>query len=925
MYNSGIPVFIALGWMLFSGGACGGEADPVEKIKEAVTEAAGKGGGTKFFIDYFGAPARATLISADANEVNVEVMGQEVGVAWEGFAPRRLYGLARKFRAEDAAYRMVLARYCVANDLVEEAESELQKAAELDTGEIREEAYRLAARLHPAEAQPEVPAAAPPPASRPAPAGSGKDLVPPRGGWVPIGFSGGGAMFTPAISHKGRMFVNCDMSPAFISNDKGRTWKMIHHAQIGGNTRCRPCFHPANDDIIYAAGGYWGALKMSRDGGETWTAAGKPSARPAGEIAMSPGNPSLMMIGTAEGVDISRDGGATWKKCNGPAGEGVGFHFDQTGAGANRTIFAATAQGIWRSDDGGQTWQEKTGGLPWKDIRSFAGGSNAGTGEIILYCVIPGKNVDGAYDGGVYKSSDRGEQWVSAMGEGINQDLKAHDQWSQAQIATYTQVLTTNVKPKTVYANNLNTGFWPPHHTTCFRSDDAGGTWRATLYYDPRFKADQYNVSPNYHSYTLGQSYQEPASGAAICPGDPDILIRVGGMKCFTTLDGGKTWNSAHNVLAPDSPPGPRSTWLCNGLVVTSTWHYYIDPFEHNRHYIAYTDIGFGRSVDGGKSWHWWNREEWAPWRNTCYELAFDPEIPGKVWGTFTDVHDIPNGNIVGGRHWNNSPERGPGGMCVSTDFAAHWQKSMEGLPMAPCCSVAVDGRSPKGNRTLYAAVLEHGVYKSTDDGKTWTRKSQGLGAPGANQRVCRVLLHADGTLFALVTGKRTRTYGPFVKEGAGLYRSADGGESWEHITASNRLDWPKDFDVHPKDSRHILLGAADANDKSGGLYRTTDGGATWQRLASKGPETFGGYFHPTRSGWIYMSLCEGSPGTGLWLSRDSGRTWEGFDALPFSNIQRPAFDPDDPSVLYVTTFGGSVWKGPIAPGGAETGSERPE
>ena len=62
------------------------------------------------------------------------------------------------------------------------------------------------------------------------------------------------------------------------------------------------------------------------------------------------------------------------------------------------------------------------------------------------------------------------------------------------------------------------------------------------------------------------------------------------------------------------------------------------------------------------------------------------------------------------------------------------------------------------------------------------------------------------------------------------------------------------------------------------------------------------------------MTLTEGAPGAGLWLSRDNGRTWQAFNDLPFSNIQRVEFDPADPSRLRLTTFGGSVWRGPAEP-----------
>jgi hypothetical protein len=62
------------------------------------------------------------------------------------------------------------------------------------------------------------------------------------------------------------------------------------------------------------------------------------------------------------------------------------------------------------------------------------------------------------------------------------------------------------------------------------------------------------------------------------------------------------------------------------------------------------------------------------------------------------------------------------------------------------------------------------------------------------------------------------------------------------------------------------------------------------------------------------MTLTEGAPGAGLWFSRDDGRTWQAFDDLPFSNIQRIVFDPSDENRMYVTTFGGSIWRGPVAP-----------
>ena len=573
---------------------------------------------------------------------------------------------------------------------------------------------------------------------------------------------------------------------------------MIHHAQLRSDTRCRPAFHPSNPDVIYASSG--GRLHISRDRGKTFAPIGNLKDLLYGEIAINPSDPNIMLAGTRSGrACLSHDAGTTWTICYGPEGQVIGFHFDNTSKG--RSLFAATDKGIWRSDDGDQTWMEKTDGLPWQEIQGFAGGSNLTGKTVMLYCTVTSREQNGALRGGVYRSRDRGRSWQRAMGQGINTDTTTADRWAYGSIAQYRQILTTDTKPLTVYVVNTSTRFHPPHHETVYRSDDGGETWRATYFQDPRFK--EYNVAPNYVTASAGQSFKrgDTPFGAAICNSDPNRLILVWSQS-YVTHDGGATWFNGDTYPSPGQKPKPGCAWACTGLVVTTTWNYYVDPFEANRHYIAYTDIGFARSVDGGKTWIWWDKDSWAPWRNTCYEIAFDPGLPGKMWGAFSDVHDIPNDNIISERHGHNRP----GGVCMSRDFGASWKHEAQGIPPRPVTSIVLDPGSPKEARTLYAGVFMEGVYKSTDDG------------------------------------------------------------------------------------------------------------TTWQRIGREGRQTFGGYFHPKNRAWIYMTLTEGAPGAGLWLSQDNGQTWRAFDDLPFSNIQRVTFDPSDDSLLYVTTFGGSVWRGPVAP-----------
>jgi photosystem II stability/assembly factor-like uncharacterized protein len=721
-------------------------------------------------------------------------------------------------------------------------------------------------------------------------------IVPDIGDWKNIGFSGGGAMFAPAISPLDRnlIMINCNMSNAFISYDGAVSWNMIHHLQLKGNTLCKPGFHPGDVNIIFAANGWDGRLHISRDRGKTWQEIGNiDQGRLEGEIAIHPDDANLMLTGSRGQVWRSQDGGNTWSRVNGPNGTVLGFHFDRTGAQGS-ICFAATENGIWRSQDGGITWTGKSNGLPSGSLLGFAGGSN--NNSIILYCTVDNRQ-------GLYRSTDRGDTWTSLTVSSVE--------------AQYHMLLANDVEPSTVYVfTDHRPSTMSLDHSAVFRSDDSGETWRPILYPHPIH--EKFNLEYNYHTAYLNSNGATIPHDAAIDPNNPDFILFLDLMQCLFTKDGGNTWKNGHIHAVPEAGETKPETFLNNGLMVTSTWHYYIDPFEPNRHYIAYTDIGFTRSLDAGKSWlfwPYWGMDRTIPWFNTCYELAFDPDTPGKMWGAFSQLHDIPNGNVITGDHYLTEPER-TGGIAFSQDFAATWEQSNQGLPDAPAVSVVLDPESAQGSRTLYAAIYEHGVYKSTDDGSTWTKNSNGLGSP-ANMRVCRVSLHRDGTLFCLVTAMYLHDEDRFISDGVGLYRSRDAGENWELVNSSQQFLWPKDFTVHPDNSNEIYLGIYEnwlINDQ-GGLWRTTDGGATWERIARKSSgRHFGAYLHPSRPGWIYMTLCEGVEEDALWLSRDNGISWEAFDRLPFSNIQRVEFDPGNENVIYVTTFGGSVYKMPSDP-----------
>ncbi len=643
-------------------------------------------------------------------------------------------------------------------------------------------------------------------------------------------------------------------------------------------------------------------LKKSSDAGRTFVRVSSIAESLEGEILLDRGMPRRMMVGTTNGKTlISNDEGATWNLCSNVEGMPISFYFDQNSPTDKRRCFAATKTGIWRSYDGGIKWDKCVKNLSKSDILAFAGSSDEKKGKSILYCSVRAEKLAGEYSGGIFRSVDGGDSWESAMGAGINRDVEQADQWADDPVAQYLCLLASDAAFDRIYAFNTSTGFNPPHHNAVFRSDDAGRDWRATFYSDPRWK--EYNVEPNWRTANIGQNYQSAGSGWAICGSDPDRIVFCDSMCLYATHDGGRTWFNGNCAPAGGVGKGVDSRWLNQGLVVTSTWHHYSDPFVPSRRYICCTDIGFVFSTDSGASWNWWGKDRWAPWRNTCHEIAFDPEEKGLLWGAFSDVHDIPNSNIIHGRHRGS----GGGGVCRSDDHGNTWLSSSKGLPNSATTSIVLDAKSPRGSRTLYAGIWEHGVYKSVDGGRTWRLSSDGLGSP-ENKRVSRVFLHPDGKLFALVTGMRRE--GRFSDDGAGLYCSTDGEESWIPASPRGKFPWPKDFTVSPDDSNLIYLGSSDANGKEGGLYLSTDGGGSWNLILRKGREHFGAYIDPFRKGWIYATLCEGAQESGLYLSKNGGRSFAPISGIPFSNVQCIEFVTSERNSIYATTFGGSVWKG---------------
>ena len=724
--------------------------------------------------------------------------------------------------------------------------------------------------------------------------------------FVNLGPGGGGAIYNAIGSpHEAKlMFVQCDMSGVYRSEDGGKSWEMIDCREIRSAHKCKAAFHPTDPNVVYMFGR--NKLHKSTDKGKTWTRISRdePWGRETvTEFYIDPVKPKTMFAGTSQAAYLSHDGGVHWEKVKGVAGPVVGFYVMRSRARMRRERrFIATKAGIRCSTNEGP-WNWSNVGLPWRDIRDFAGATDPRTGKSVLYCTIPSKEVDdGWFGGGIYRSDDLAGSWKSAVGKGLNTTI-GKQLYGRREIDQYVHLALAQNNPNVVWVTSLGTGYLPPYFRTVYRTTDGGKHWKATYWWDSRDKGTD-NVSPSWLGLDFNWGWGGGPNSFATNPAHPEWGFFTNNGELFITNNGGKSWFCANSKPAKGKY-ARGVAWEGRGLEVTVPHDVAFDPFDKNKVHGGWSDIGYLRSADGGKSWTL--ASTGSPWRNTFYEILPDPKRKGVIYAGASNHHGIPAWSYI------NIERKTNGGVVLSIDGGKTWTHISKDIPDAAITSIIMDPKSPPMRRTLWVTAFRSGVYKSTDGGHSWQKKSNGL--PRDNTHVYMIRRHADGTLYVSITGKRS---GRNFLAPAGVYRSTDGGEHWTSIADATKLRWINGIELDPRDSNIVYLthsaiptGAYGGHD--GGVMKTTDGGKTWTSLMPKYDKTRHGFMHayailvdPKHPDTIYFST-----GThGLFISRDAGTTWKNVEGIPFNGVLKTVLDPHEDGVIWVLTYGGGIWRG---------------
>lgn len=268
------------------------------------------------------------------------------------------------------------------------------------------------------------------------------------------------------------------------------------------------------------------------------------------------------------------------------------------------------------------------------------------------------------------------------------------------------------------------------------------------------------------------------------------------------------------------------------------------------------------------------------------------------------------------------------GGVWKSTDGGIHWKPVFDDQPAQSIGAIAIAPSDPNvvwvgtGETFIRSNVsLGNGVYRSTDAGKTWTHL--GLERTG---RIGRVVVDPRNPDLAFVAALGT-CYGPQPERG--VYRTTDGGKSWERVLFVDENTGVSDLAMDPTNPRILFAGTWQIDIKTwgrksggpgSGVFVSRDGGTTWKRITGHGlPEPPLGKIavavaasNPQR---IYALIETGQRGS-LWRSDDGGGEWKLVNHSRLLN-ERPHYYtrmlvmPDNASEVYFPSNGmGATYDG---------------
>ncbi|MBV8412875.1 MAG: glycosyl hydrolase [Alphaproteobacteria bacterium] len=627
--------------------------------------------------------------------------------------------------------------------------------------------------------------------------------------------------------------------------DGGVFWRCVSDGFMGTSALGSIAVASSDPNVIYAGTGetairldvsYGDGVYKSDDAGRTWRNIGLKNSKFVGRICIHPTNPDLVYVAALgdifgpneeRGVYRSKDGGRTWEK--------VLYRSDVAGAielsmdRANpRILFASIwetrrnfwnissggpGSGLFRSLDGGDTWEEITrnAGLPDGLLGKIGVAvSPLRAGRVWALVEAEGDKT------GLYRSDDYGARWTHVS---ANRDLM-HRPWY------YTHVFADTGHADTVYVTNLQ--MW--------RSTDGGVTFSEVstrhgdnhdLWIDPNDPKRMIegndggaNISFNAGA-TWSTIYNQKTAQFYRIDIDNQYPYRVYGTQQDNTsisVPSASEWGVI--TLADCSYPGTGES----GFIA-------VDPRNHNVVYVG----AIGSSPGGAGALQRYDHRTrqiqlvnvW-PEESTgiapkdmryrfawTYPIVFSPHDPGTLYVGGNCVFRTRNE----GMSWEqispdlslNDPARqGASGGPITRESA--------GAEVHATCACVVE--SPHRRGEIWASTDDGLVHVTHDGGASWTDVTPKAMPELAYVGCVEVSPHDPDTVYVAATRYKLTDYKPY------LFRSSDGGRSWQSINGNLPVDEISRVVRADPVARGLLFVGTET-----GIHFSLDDGASWTRM----------------------------------------------------------------------------------------------
>lgn len=317
-------------------------------------------------------------------------------------------------------------------------------------------------------------------------------------------------------------------------------------------------------------------------------------------------------------------------------------------------------------------------------------------------------------------------------------------------------------------------------------------------------------------------------------------------------------------------------------------------PENENVWYVAVGSGGVWKTENAGTTWKPLFDNQ-AVYSTGC--ITIDPGNPHVIW--------LGTGENVGGRHVSFGD-----GIYKSEDDGVTW-KNM-GLPRSEHISKIIV--HPDNSNVIWVAVQgplwskggERGFYKSVDGGNTWKKTL------GDNEWVGVTDIVVDPRnpdLIYAATWQRHRTVAAYMGggPGTGLYKSTDGGDSWEKLTqglpTSNMGKIGLAISPQKPD---ILYAAIELDRRTGGVFKSTNRGASWQKMSNTVSGATGPHYYqelyasPHEFDKLYLMDVR------IKVSEDGGKTFRIMnEEHKHSDNHAIVWKKSDPNYVLIGTDGG--------------------